>query len=423
MSMKVRHIILVIAAILLPFNAHCQRLHMDLSLQEWKTNAALRTDTASLAFKPYSFIQSSILPIGMLTVSALQNDYLLDRNIHKAGHIRSPLFPAADWIQYSPAAIMLAVKACGIDGRNDWTRMLTADIISTAAMVVLVNGSKYSIARMRPDGSSRNSYPSGHTATSFMTATMLHLEYGQTVSPWFSVLGYSSATAVGLSRIIQDRHWISDVMAGASIGIFSTYLGYGLTDFLFADRRLIRPVSVTQPEELAVWQFSIDTDYSLAPQIKAPAQVCHPDIAPAYSVGANADWMCLRYVGLSLASKLTQLQWRNSNPLIRPENAYFSDLFTLGGGLVTNIPIVSGISVMGRLDAGHTFGHNYHMQLSDSTGTPVSWSLPSGLRMWGQVGISFRATGNTALTAFAGKDYYKTVWNSWTVGTSFNLLF
>ena len=47
-----------------------------------------------------------------------------------------------------------------------------------ALMATAVNSLKYSCKVMRPDGSTRNSFPSGHTATAFMAATMLHKEYG-----------------------------------------------------------------------------------------------------------------------------------------------------------------------------------------------------------------------------------------------------
>lgn len=423
MSNRTRHIIILIAAVLLSGKAHCQFLGMSLTQEEWRTNAALRNDSSSLAYKPYTFLESCILPAGMLAVSAFEKDNLLDRSIIKSSTISAPQFPAADWVQYSPAVLMYSLKACGVDGRNDWARMVTSNLISVATMTVLVNGCKYTVKRQRPDGSTHNSYPSGHTATSFMSATMLHLEYGETVSPWISALGFATATSVGVSRIVQDRHWISDVMAGASVGIFSGYLGYAVSDLLFADRRLKHPVSLPHIYEPAVWQFSMNTTCALAPRIKAPAHVCPPDIAPAYSVGVNADWMCLKYAGLSFASSLTQLGWHGNNPLVRPKDAAFSDLFTLGGGLVLNVPVVYGVSVMGRINAGHTFGHNYNMHLSDLSETPVNWSLPSGLRAWGQLGITYRTTGHTALTAFAGKEYYRNVWDSWTVGSSFNFMF
>ena len=67
--------------------------------------------------------------------------------------------------------------------------------------------------------------PSGHTAQAFVSATILDMEYRDT-SPWISVAGYAVATTTGMYRMINNQHWISDVLIGAGIGIFSTKVVY-----------------------------------------------------------------------------------------------------------------------------------------------------------------------------------------------------
>lgn len=146
-----------------------------------------------------------------------------------------------DYVQYAPAAIMLGLKAFGLEGRSSWGRLMTSAAFSVTATVVMVNGLKLLGLRRRPDGSAHNSFPSGHTATAFATATMLHKEYGTTVSPWFSVGGYTIATAVGISRILNNKHWLSDVMAGAGFGILATELGYYITDNIFREKGIKKP--------------------------------------------------------------------------------------------------------------------------------------------------------------------------------------
>ncbi|MFR9564908.1 MAG: phosphatase PAP2 family protein [Rikenellaceae bacterium] len=140
-----------------------------------------------------------------------------------------------DYLQYAPAALMLGLKASGVESRSSWGRMLTADAISVAVVTLSVKALKYSTSVKRPDTAADNSFPSGHTATAFMTATMLHKEYGAR-SYWYSVAGYSAASATGLMRMINNRHWISDVMVGAALGILSTEVGYLLSDMIFKDR-------------------------------------------------------------------------------------------------------------------------------------------------------------------------------------------
>jgi len=81
------------------------------------------------------------------------------------------------------------------------------------------------------------SFPSGHTATAFMTATMLNKEYGYR-SPWIGVGAYTVAAATGLMRMANNKHWLSDVLTGAGVGIVATELGYYFTDLIFKEHGL-----------------------------------------------------------------------------------------------------------------------------------------------------------------------------------------
>ena len=145
-----------------------------------------------------------------------------------------------DYLQFFGPAAVVALKLGGVEGRSDWPRLLASAGLSYGVMAAFVNGIKYTAKEMRPDGSSANSWPSGHTATAFVGATLLHKEYGLTRSPWYSVAGYGLATATGVMRVLNNRHWVSDVTSGAGIGILSTELGYALGDLLFKGRGLLR---------------------------------------------------------------------------------------------------------------------------------------------------------------------------------------
>lgn len=163
----------------------------------------------------------------------------IDTDLHALRNCVVPGFHYSydDYLQYAPAALTLGLKACGYESRSGWGRMIVSDAFSAAIMAGAVNGLKYSVGRLRPDGSRRNSFPSGHTATAFMTATMLHKEYGWR-SPWFSIGGYTAAAVTGISRILNNRHWLSDVIAGGAIGIGSVHLGYFITDRIFKEKGL-----------------------------------------------------------------------------------------------------------------------------------------------------------------------------------------
>jgi membrane-associated phospholipid phosphatase len=66
------------------------------------------------------------------------------------------------------------------------------------------------------NGGDNTSFFSGHTSLAFSTATMIFLHSGQ--KWWVGVLGYGVASAVGISRMQQQKHWASDVVAGAMVG-------------------------------------------------------------------------------------------------------------------------------------------------------------------------------------------------------------
>ena len=137
-----------------------------------------------------------------------------------------------NYIQYSPFILTLALKTAGVENRNQWGRLFVSTAFSYATMAALINIAKYTIKEQRPDGTSRNSFPSGHTATAFASATILHKEYGLTRSLWYSAAGYAVATATGVMRVMNNRHWASDVIAGAGLGILCTSLMYWLAPYL-----------------------------------------------------------------------------------------------------------------------------------------------------------------------------------------------
>jgi len=145
-----------------------------------------------------------------------------------------------DYSQFFGPVVTTGLKIAGVESRSDWGRYLASTAMSYGIMAAFVNGIKYTAKEMRPDGSTANSWPSGHTATAFVGATILHKEYGMTRSPWYSVAGYGVATATGVMRVLNNRHWVSDVLSGAGIGIMSTELAYALSDVLFKGKGLLR---------------------------------------------------------------------------------------------------------------------------------------------------------------------------------------
>ncbi|KOS08392.1 PA-phosphatase [Flavobacterium akiainvivens] len=130
-----------------------------------------------------------------------------------------------DYTRYAPVLSVYALNLAGIKGKNNFRDrtviMLTANLLAVGTTMAL----KKACAIERPDGSTNNSFPSGHTSIAFAGAEFLWQEY-KDVSPWYGVAGYVVAAGTGLCRIYNDRHWLTDVAAGAGIGILSTKVAY-----------------------------------------------------------------------------------------------------------------------------------------------------------------------------------------------------
>lgn len=129
---------------------------------------------------------------------------------------------AGDFVQDSGGVVrtMLPVVAWGTtiylhDTAGQWDFYQ-----SFAANYVATNSLKALISKTRPDGSDDDSFPSGHTSTAFQSAAFIHFRYGIRRA----VPAYLAATYVGWTRWESDRHFLIDVMAGAALGIASSYV-------------------------------------------------------------------------------------------------------------------------------------------------------------------------------------------------------
>ena len=175
-------------------------------------------------------------------------------------------------------------------------------------MAIGVNSLKYSCRVMRPDGSSRNSFPSGHTATAFMAATMLHKEYGHR-SPWYSIGAYTVATVTGVTRQLNNRHWMSDVMVGAGIGILATEFGYFLADLIFKDKGLhVGETQLVYDRFRRPSFLSFTVGVTTSPGSYLPYPGMRTSFKAGPTVGAQGAWFASPYVGVGGRFAVTNLE-------------------------------------------------------------------------------------------------------------------
>lgn len=172
---------------------------------------------------------------------ALQNNTLNRLNVSIKNEI-SDKYPAFhsnldNLLPVVPAATVFGLQAMGIRGKNSWKN--EAIIYATAIGISLsfVMPVKYLTHSERPDGSNFHSFPSGHTTIAFASAEFLRREY-QCVSPWIGVAGYAVATSTGALRMLNNKHWFSDVVAGAGVGIAATTLSYIIYEHFFERKNM-----------------------------------------------------------------------------------------------------------------------------------------------------------------------------------------
>ncbi|QBQ43035.1 phosphatase PAP2 family protein [Sphingobacterium psychroaquaticum] len=132
-----------------------------------------------------------------------------------------------NYTQYMPAAMVYAYNLAGIPGKHNFRDRSLLFLGSQAMAAAISIPLKLIVQEPRPDGSNNLSWPSGHTTTAFASAQFLFEEYKET-NIWLSLSGYPFAIFTGAYRVVNNRHWVSDVVAGAGFGIASTELTYWL---------------------------------------------------------------------------------------------------------------------------------------------------------------------------------------------------
>ncbi len=290
-----------------------------------------------------------------------------------------------NYLQVTPAAITVGLKALGVPSRSSWGRLALSSALSVGLMATVVNGLKYSTHQTRPDGTDTRSFPSGHTATAFTTATILSKEYGH-LSPWVSVGAYTVATTTGLMRIANNKHWLSDVMAGAGIGILSTEFGYWIADAICKDRGL----NDVNKRELILTTYDNPSFLGLYMGFNLP--LSHYDLSETEvyrtstgtTAGIEGAWFLTPYVGVGGRWSISNIQYTLNNTEAS-RNTF--DFNTLSVGPYFSLPITPHWRAGSKLLAQYTW---YHKIDVGSVVVPRN----SGLGVGTGLNIDYRAKRN-----------------------------
>lgn len=175
--------------------------------------------------------------IGVLAVIALKMGAIhsVDLYIYHLRNVYVPSFAYSydDYLPYLSLVLLFGLKFAGVRSRNSWKPFLTSMLFSIALALIIVLSMKSLSGILRPDGSDFLSFPSGHTFTAFLTASLLYKEYGFKKGVWIKAAIYAPAIITGLTRILNNRHWLSDVSAGAILSLMIVGLGYYPTSLIF----------------------------------------------------------------------------------------------------------------------------------------------------------------------------------------------
>lgn len=198
-------------------------------------NTTITNDESPLSLKTFDPCRKLIIPAGFMTAGLATWGIRQKVHLTRNRYIKNFHYHYDDYLQYAPSLVVVGLNLSGVKGKHTMARASANYMGSYFFSSSMTHLLKKSIRVLRPDFETLNSFPSGHTATAFGAATFLHKEYGQYRDPKYSILGFGMAVTTGISRQANNRHWISDVLFGAGIGIFSTELSYYLSDRLLSN--------------------------------------------------------------------------------------------------------------------------------------------------------------------------------------------
>lgn len=373
-------------------------------------------------------VRFSIVPATLFTASAISWGERSEIRKLRNRYIPSFRHHYDDYLQYVPALTVFGLNAAGIKGKHTMRRAFVSYAISAAIMGSIVNTVKYSAKVERPDGSSRNSFPSGHTANSFMNATFVHKEYGQYRHPLYSVAAYTMATATAVGRQLNNRHWISDVLAGAGIGILSTELGYFLADKVFKEDDKHPPLRFN-PFPVDRRPSFIEMRMGMGIAISKDLTQKRDDIFAkrGFHLGLEGAWFFNKHVGIGGEFAFTSFPMNSDNlhfddpdiPTI--SDGYYTQpmgIRYLSVGPFFSLPLPRNWFITGKLTAGTSVGAqgNVLLELNDEfkdflnmAELPYLRYKPEKAVCWtAGIGIQKRIGRNTALklyTSFFDSDH------------------
>ncbi|MHA4845994.1 phosphatase PAP2 family protein [Flavitalea antarctica] len=174
------------------------------------------------------YVPAALITYGIVSLES-HNLRQINHKVREEIYLESPnkKVRVDNYLQYAPAVAVYGLNLVGVKGLNNFRDRTLIYLMSDIILNVTVSAGKKATRELRPDESNYLSFPSGHTAHAFASAEFLRQEYKH-LSPWYGVAGYAVAFTTGYLRMYNNRHWLSDVAAGAGVGMASTKIAYWL---------------------------------------------------------------------------------------------------------------------------------------------------------------------------------------------------
>ncbi len=171
-------------------------------------------------------ITGYFLGAGLITTGIIVNKDQTKRDFRDWVRKRTDVKQSSldDILQHTPVFMLylgdLATKKSGQEVARQTRHLLVSQGMTLATVWAL----KSAVNATRPNGGPR-SFPSGHTAYAMAGANVLYHSFKDD-NLWLAYSGYLPAIVTGVYRILKDKHWISDVLTGAGIGILFSHFSY-----------------------------------------------------------------------------------------------------------------------------------------------------------------------------------------------------
>lgn len=195
------------------------------------------------------FFKRAVIPSAVLIAAGIStirgNGFYSSHDARDDARRAFPNFKtkADDYLFFVPIVGLYSFNLFSSQNKHDIRRQTGLLLASGLLTTAITYPTKILTGVDRPNGEPR-AFPSGHTSYAFTIATIVDKEF-RDKSPWISVGSYTIASATGVMRVLNNEHWMSDVLAGAGIGILSVNAIYFVHDRFAQNKGLNASIAPT----------------------------------------------------------------------------------------------------------------------------------------------------------------------------------